>query len=206
MHRRSVLALALAAACVGCGSQGGVVVSGRSPSSPATPRPGDFYTGPPINWDNPGGAAARRTTLAAAKRDGALPFDVPRPAVGMEPVTVQVADPAKVPARARSLYLVYRFPTGPEFPEDGRLVVSVEQTTATVRTLRDMAEHNQPADGYEMVQVAGREALLIQDADHRIGHVVYIADGVRYSVTGPAVSPAAAVKYAGMIVFGQPGG
>lgn len=151
-------------------------------------------------WDRPAGRYTLETTLARAKADGALPFDVPVPRITASPAFVHVADPAKVPADRRSLFIAYRFPTGPEFPADGRVVLSVVKTDATPATLRTMADQNTPAEAYVMVDVAGQQALLIQNDEGTVGWVLVVRDGFMYALGGPALSPAAAVKYAALLV------
>lgn len=151
-------------------------------------------------WDRPAGRYTLETTLARAKADGALPFDVPLPRLVGSPAFVHVADPATVPADRRSLFISYRFPVGPEFPTDGRVVLSVVKTDATAATLRAMADQNTPAEAYVMVDVAGQQALLIQNDEGTVGTVIAVRDGFMYALGGPALSPAAAVKYAALLV------
>lgn len=149
--------------------------------------------GPAINWDNPipDGAVV---ALSHARSAGALSFSPTAPGFGRAPVTVEVANPAMWHAVA----FVYHFPTGPDFPVDGRVRVLEMETTVTQADLLAVASNPPgPASDFSVITISGHQALLVQG--NGVGRVQFIRNGIEYDVTGPAVSPAEAEKLAALL-------
>ncbi len=153
---------------------------------------------PLLNWDLPLDAA-KLATVGTARALGKLPFAPVVPSFGLAPQVVQVSDPARVVAADRSVAFVYRFPTGPDFPTNGRVLVKESTATMTNETLRATAADpaGSAAVKFRMIRVGSTPALLTTSSG--AGRVQFVRDGVEYDVTGPAVSPAEVQRLAALV-------
>lgn len=188
----------VAAACGESAPESVRVTDGPAPIESGLPQVGardDHF-----DWERPGGALAKTTTLERAKADGQLPFDIPPLRMPGRPAVVVVADPLAVPAPMRSVYVMYRMPRSADFPEDGRIALIMKPTESTAQTLRDMAAHNKPEGSHVLVTIRNAEVLLVQNEQRSSGYVTYSKDGVLYKVVGPRLTPAAARKYAELLL------
>lgn len=150
--------------------------------------------GPVVNWDKPF-FDGPQTSVAGARTAGRLPFLPSLPRLPRPPVRIQVTNPGTTPPEQRAVAIVYRFPIGPDFPTDGRVVVEESATGQTVAGLEATVEDPPgPAEDFRMIDVAGERALLSQHGG--VGRVTFIRHGVTFDITGPAVSPAMAVRLA----------
>lgn len=152
---------------------------------------------PLLNWDLPLDVA-QLATVGTARTAGQLPFAPVVPRFGLLPQVVQVSDPARVVAADRSVAFVYRFPTGPDFPTNGRVLVKESTATMTTETLRAIAADpaGSAAVTFRMIRVGSTPALLT--TTHGVGRVQFVRAGVEYDVTGPAVSPAEVQRLAAL--------
>jgi hypothetical protein len=189
MDVRLVAGLVLAMSLTGCGSGG---ADGIAPAGSA-PRSGSAHAGRPIDWAHPlvhGVASSRHT----ARAQGRLAFDPVVPDWPVSESGVEVSDPATADPAHAAVAFVYEFPTGPDFPTDGRISVIQAPTDQTDADLRTMVESNGPGH-FRLVTVSGRPAVLIE-ADG-IGRVRLIQSGVVIDITGPAAPPETVVRLAG---------
>jgi hypothetical protein len=187
MNRRLIAALALLAVVPACGSAAADRLQG-APSSPgAVPRGGRA-----IDWSHPL-AAGRASSRTEARAAGRLGFDPIVPSWSVREKAVEVSDPAVDPAHA-AVALVYEFPTGPDFPADGRVTVVETPTDQTDTDLATMVESN-GAEHFHLIQVNGRPAVLIEA--NGIGRVRLLRHGVVIDITGPATTPDTVVRLAG---------
>ncbi len=185
--RGALVIAALSGAIVGCGErpapEGPQVV--REAAGPSADPPVGV---PRIDWDKPFRDGVG-TTTAGAKTAGALTFQPRPPRFAEPPVSILVTNPATTPLDQRAVAFVYRFPTGTDFPTDGRVVVTQTATDLTVANLEaTVADPPGPPENFRMIDLAGQPALLIQGDG--VGRVRFIRNRVMFDITGPAVSPA----------------
>jgi len=149
----------------------------------------EMSAGPPtylplnINWDNPEGNA----TPLAAPSDAAAPG-----VVGFRPVIPKLAAPI---ARTlisptgdlahRSLYFIFHFPSGPDFPSDGHLVVTEYPSSRIDPSgFGDVAAE---WPGTSVITIRGSQALLFNRLG--VGRLMMALNDVAIDISGPAVSP-----------------
>jgi hypothetical protein len=188
--KRVVLLIAVAVVTFSaCGTDAGgdrLRASGRPTAAPPTP-PRRV-----IPWDHPL-VSGIPSTRALAKTQGRLAFDPIVPAWDVRESAVEVTNPSgRDPAHA-SVAFLYDFPTGADFPTDGRLVVIQTPTELTETDLARIAESN-GAEHFRVIDINGRPALLVE-ADG-IGRVRIIRGGVAIDITGPAAPPETVIRLA----------
>lgn len=197
---RTLALLGCVAGLMGCASTSVQSRAATAPPSQASAVVGSAPAddeGPAIDWDHPivGGLAATSVDAAAI---GGLSINPHVPSFGRAPVFVQVTDPAKYGQAQRGVAYVFHFPASAAFPRDGRVRVLEQTAPDDPSYLQDIAA-NPPGDpgDFSMITVNGVPALLVQA--NGIGRVQFIRDGILYDITGPAVSPAEAIKLAGLL-------
>lgn len=185
--RGALLGSVVVAALTGCGAPGTSRISGVPAGAPS-----QAYGGRAIDWAHPltRGVASSR---ANAKAQGRLVFDPIVPAWEVSEKGTDVTDPAVGDPAHAAVAFYYEFPTGSDFPADGRISVMEAPTDQTEADLATMAESN-GAEHFHMIVVNDRPALLIEA--NGIGRVRLIRHGVVIDVTGPAAPPATVVRLA----------
>jgi hypothetical protein len=192
MKSFSVLSLLLALLLGACSS-------GSSPaSSQATPPPGDAGLGaagegpdaggPAISWDHPFQAEGKTVDAAAvvaSPKSFGLSIAPLRPALSKGALRwVDVSSGGTVA-------FMYDFRGDPRFPTDGRVQVEEEPATMT----QDALVQGTWAGTEHSVTNVGSIAVLLRSSGG-LADATFIYKGVMFDVTGPAVSPAAALDVA----------
>lgn len=195
---RGVLVIAaVSGVVVGCGERPapeGPQPVVRGAAAPSTVLP---VAVPETDWDRPF-KDGLQTTTSDARTAGQLSFAPQLPHFVQSPVRIQVTDPAATPQDQRAVAFVYRFPTGVNYPTDGRVVVTQTATDQTVANLDTTVEDPPgPPENFRMIDVAGQRALLI--TGDGVGRVRFIRSGVMFDITGPAVSPTVVSKLAELL-------
>lgn len=156
---------------------GGVGVTRKAPPRPAIP------------WDDPEGLD---TNLSQAAATGQLGFPVADPRLGRDPDLVRVSDPSSTPSRNRELIMLFRFPQGsPEFPTDGRVLLTESLADIDASTLQNMAADTAwgPEAVFQLVTFPGGTGLVMSNTNMNVGRVWLLRGGLKYDLTGPALSP-----------------
>ncbi len=173
--------------------------SAGAPSAPAVPSTIEVSgtpEGPTINWDKPL-ASGLEVSVEQARLVGQLSFEPVVPDFTVEETSVVVSDPTLEAVELRAVAFVYDFPSGPDFPEDGRVHV-LEGTTNAPQDLfsQIVAGHVGLADeeNYDLVTIGGEDALFIHT--DMIGRVRFARNGVFFDVIGPALPPDTALALA----------
>ena len=187
------LALVLMMFSAACGvqtSRGEVV-----PQSARVDAPHHANT-PNVDWNAPLTEAVDATpSVAGVAAASPLSFRPLLPTLGGKVIRVQVSNPKLVALQDRALVVVLRFPTGADFPVDGRVSIEETATTDTQASLdADAAANSLPAGVMHLVQLGAQNGVMIEARG--IGRVAFINSGVRYDLTGPAVSPLLALQLA----------
>ena len=177
----------------GCGEQ-----TPRAEVAPERAQGGgvDQDGGPHIDWSAPlTDAVDAAPSVAAIAAASPLSFRPLLPTLGGKVTRVQVSNPKIVAPQDRAIGVVLRFPTGADFPVDGRVFIEQTATTDTEASLdADAATNSLPAGVMHLVQLGTQNGLMIEA--NGIGRVAFIKSGVRYDLTGPAVSPRMALQLA----------
>ena len=192
VHVRAVIVLGAVTAMVGCSSGGGDVSitssnAGRHTSLPRLPPPARA-----IDWDRPL-AASVRASRSEARGVGQLSFDPLIPSWSVRESAVYVSDASRIAPEHAAVALVYTFPTGPDFPSNGQVVMVQRRTDETEASFDEIVRSN-GSDNFRVIQINGHPALLVE-ADG-IGRVRVIRGGVLIDITGPATPSASVVKLA----------
>jgi hypothetical protein len=184
----AVVAIAVAASACGQASGDSLRAAPAGGSDTRLPQAGEVPPGPPsINWDRPVQDGID-TTLDRAKADGQLPFDVSAPRFGRAAATVQVTRPDHPEATGRFLALVFKFPESPDYPTDGRVLLQESvQAPMTAADLDVMAQDTYPGMTYTRFTASGGEGILL--SANGIGRVILLRRGIKYDLTGPALTP-----------------
>jgi len=190
----SYVLLAALMTATGCGS-GGVAGVGAAPAGPAAP-PSELPVRPrpprQVDWDHPL-AASVPSSRSQARAHAQLSFDPIVPAWAVPESAVYVSDRSRIPPEHRSVAFVYTFPTGPDFPTNGRVVMVQRRTDETEASFDEIVRTN-GSDNFRVIDVKGKPALLVEA--NGIGRVRMIRNGVLVDITGPATPPASVVKLA----------
>lgn len=185
----ALVGVLLATSACGRGDVAGIAHEGGAASRPPSP------PAPPprkIDWDRPLGASVASRRLHA-KSQGRLSFDPIVPRWSVPESAVWVSDVARIPVEHRAVAFVYTFPTGPDFPTNGQVVMLQRRTEETEASFEEIVRTN-GEDQFRVIQIAGRPALLVE-ADG-IGRVRMIRNGVLIDITGPASPPESVVRLA----------
>lgn len=195
---------------VACGRTDGVAAQ-RVAQGAVTPSVADGPVTTPIpvhrqiNWEHlldsdvaiasppsdPGDAAS------TAVRQGQLTFTPVVPTFNT-PFKLAVSDPTAVTVSTdRGVEFLFDFGQTSDFPSDGRVAVLEMPSGVTDDVLRRIVAEHAGTGNFRMISLAGGSGMLV--AANGIGRVVFVRGGIRYDVTGPAVSPAKAQELAGML-------
>jgi hypothetical protein len=176
----------------------GCSTSGRS-AQPDIERPGEA---PEINWDRPSRdgldiAAGQVANAAAIRQTGSLSFTPIVPKFSTPPTLVQVT-PASLAVELREVAFVYRFPLGPDFPTDGRVMVLEKghMTPSSIVTMEQSIEEMFPGQATLITIGAGITAMLKTSKDGRGEVQMSMPGDVWVDIIGPAIPTATAVKMA----------
>ena len=192
MKSSSVLSLLLALLLGACSS-------GSSPaSSQATPPPGDTGLGaagegpdaggPAISWDHPFQAEGKTVDAAAVV---ASPKSFGLSIAPLRPAPSKGALRWVDVSSGGTVAFMYDFRGDPRFPTDGRVQVEEEPATMT----QDALVQGTWAGTEHSVTNVGSIAVLLRSSGG-LADATFIYKGVMFDVTGPAVSPAAALDVA----------
>lgn len=180
--------------------EGPAALSSVEPSD--TPTYATTANGLGIDWNAPI-FQGLTSSVESAVHDGGLSFTPAVPTLVGELAGVQVTDPAVVPAGLRGVALVFNFPIGADYPEDGRLVVQErEELKLSSADLASIAANPPgPHSNFSLTTIAGTDepALLISSGTG-YGRLIFIFKGINFDITGPyvtieSVTAAAAAVY-----------
>jgi len=104
-----------------------------------------------------------------------------------------VSDASRIPTEHASVALVYKFPTGPDFPQNGHVVMVQRRTDETEASFDEIVRTN-GSDNFRVIEVNGRPALMVEA--NGIGRIRVIRNGVLIDITGPATPPESMVELA----------
>lgn len=177
------------AACGAGGSGVDHLGSGSTSVAPAS--------GPIINWDHPlaNGLSVSLLAVSSAPASLGLSFTPKVPAFGGKLTTVDVTDQRLEPPQGRGVAFIYDYSGDPRFPGDGRVYISEQPARGTETDMEAVAAHPPgPPEDFSLQHIGGTTFLLVQDGG--VGNAQFLANGVDYGVTGPAISPQVALDLA----------
>ncbi len=157
---------------------------------------GAEVAGPGVDWSTPlhggrtvftsgqGGASpavSQASALSTAQQN--LPFKIRQPRFSPSPSKIQFDNPDEVQPADRLLAFVYQLPTY------GTVLVEEKVSQFQLSDLQARAnDPTNPQGAFQMVSVRGTQGLLI--SGNGIGRIMWIEDGILFSITGESVSPA----------------
>lgn len=194
LRRHSILLAILAAltmsACgaEAAGSEGpGAVIPSTGTSSPES---SDVPAGAPaITWDEPIPQGLDVSLEELSTLD--LPFEPVVKSIPAEFVRAQVSHPGEGPRR---LGLLYRLSAGGTTSEDPRVTIYEEVTDVTEAELESASREGLQR---ELLKLGDTTALLVQYEG--VGRIIFVVDGVRYDIAGPALTVADATRISNAI-------
>jgi hypothetical protein len=146
-------------------------------------------TGPgAIDWDRP--IPNGITVSGARQAQDYVDFKVPAPRLAGVTRRVMVSNPEWSPDESlRSVVFVYDVPTA------GRVLRTIRRTDASQADLVAASESTAfPPGTFELVSIAGGKGLLTKGRG--LGRLEWLADGLLFDLSGPAVTPAQAIALA----------
>jgi hypothetical protein len=150
-----------------------------------------------VNWDAPLSDGIT-TDLASARQVGQLPFAVHQPRFPASPRRIQVEDPRI--DEGRSVWFAYDFGRSAKLPTDGRVTVYERLATdADAAALRGMAAEDYPGDlEVTLIDVPGATLATLHTGSG-LGRAIVIRDGLRFDISGPALTAEVALELAEQI-------